>query len=126
MEVVSHLAHQVRSLFTDGHNQISDLVVGHAELRQELDGDVVEGLTVVLEERAAGRAELPVQIVAEAVDHVEVGGGFADGLFVLHCSKYIGTLIGRQVLLPPWSCTDSRAWPKQTLQHCPNHRTNAL
>ena len=98
MEVVSHLAHQVRSLFADGHNQIGDLVVGHAELRQELDGDVVEGLAVVLEEGATGRAKLPVQIVAEAVDHVEVGGGFADGLFVLHCSKYIGTFNERQEL----------------------------
>ena len=83
MEVISQLAHQVRGLFADGHNQVGDFVVVHAHLRQELDGDVVEGLSVVLEERATSLAVLPVQIVAQTVDHVEVGGGFADGLFVL-------------------------------------------
>jgi hypothetical protein len=69
-------------------DEVHDLVVGHAHLRQKLEGDVVEDLTVTLHERAR-RAVLPVQIRGQAVNQVEVGFQFQDGLFVSHHTNSI-------------------------------------
>jgi hypothetical protein len=69
-------------------DQVHDLVAGHARQGQELEGDVVEDLTVTLHE-CSRRAVLPVQIRGQAVDHVEVGFQFQDGLFVSHHTNSI-------------------------------------
>jgi hypothetical protein len=69
-------------------DKVHDLVVGHARQGQELEGDVVEGLAVVLHQRAR-RAVLPVQIRGQAVDQVEVSFQFQDGLFVSHHTNIV-------------------------------------
>ncbi len=73
-------------------DQVHDLVVGHARQGQELEGDVVEGLAVVLHQRAR-RAVLPVQIRGQSVDQVKVGFQFQDGLFVSHHTNIVPELL---------------------------------
>jgi len=85
MEVVCNMPHHLWGSLSDGHDQIGNLVVGHAKLGQEDNGDVVEALAIVLEEGFSSSTILPCEILTERVDRVEVSGGFADGFLVLVC-----------------------------------------
>ena len=81
-------------VFVDRGDEVNDLLFGHTHLRQQIAGDVVEGVAVVLHQRT-GHTRLPVQIIGQTIDHVEVSFQLEDRLFVLDHANSISLWKGQ-------------------------------